>query len=112
MNLNGLSESYFLYFEELDLIHRSPNMDKIAWCHSSIVYHKGGGSIVNSQTDYITTYHAALSAFKFTLRYYPYCLPSVILARVFGKSFHAVKRKKLYLIKAVLKAVFHFVLKK
>lgn len=103
--LNGLNEDYFLYFEELDLTHRLQDKSQISWCRKAIVFHRGGSSVINDKILRLTTYHAALSAFKFTRSFYPYSLIPVMLTRCLGKLLHALQRKQYFLVVEVVRAI-------
>ncbi|RJG42716.1 glycosyltransferase family 2 protein [Motilimonas pumila] len=98
--IDGLDEAYFLYFEELELVHRLASNETIAWCENSVVRHVGGGSCTSDLVKEITVKHAALSAFIFTQRYYPLCLPSVILARLLGLFLRSFQQQKWLHIRA------------
>ena len=43
--VGGISEKYFLYFEEIDLAHRLLPPERLGWAPKSLVYHKVGASI-------------------------------------------------------------------
>jgi GT2 family glycosyltransferase len=81
---NGLDESYFLYFEELELSKKISPGQRLAWCRSSMVYHVGGGSSSVKGVEYEKIKQASISAFIYTGRYCPYYLPSVMMARLLG----------------------------
>ena len=51
-----LDESYFLYFEELDLAERIKGEYKLGYASKSIVFHKEGSS-VNKKTSYLSSYY-------------------------------------------------------
>ena len=106
--LHGLNEDYFLFYEELDLVEQLQQEDRLGWCKASIVLHQGGGSSVTKAEKVFTAYHAALSAYKFTWRYYPVCLPTVIISRVFGLASYAVLRMNAGLALAPLRALMDF----
>lgn len=80
----GLAEDYFLYFEELDLVHRLRPALQAAVVLTSLVRHReaaatgaaaGGGSLV---ADYCFTRARVL----FARRFYRWCVPTVVLAVV------------------------------
>jgi GT2 family glycosyltransferase len=50
--MGGMSEDYFLYFEELDWAERIPASLSQGWCKDAIIFHKEGGSIGTSSTEY------------------------------------------------------------
>ncbi len=72
-----LNETYFLFFEEMDIVKRAKNM---GWdfdiCCESIVWHKESVSIksAGNYTDSIRL----KNRFKFTKRYFPCYLPFVV----------------------------------
>jgi GT2 family glycosyltransferase len=89
--LQGLNEDYFLFYEELDLVKQLRPDERIGWCTASSVVHRGGGSSSSKAEKAFVAYHAALSAFKFTRRYYPVCLPTVVMTRVLGLAIYSVR---------------------
>jgi GT2 family glycosyltransferase len=89
--LDGLNEIYFLYYEELDLAENLLPGDRLGWCAGARVDHAGGASTTGRAVRPFAAYHAALSAFRFTWRYHPLCLPTVVLARVFGLAIYALR---------------------
>lgn len=85
-----LNEDYFLYFEELDYAYRIRKHGwQLKWCRNSIVYHHGGQSVQQLETTlnprYTASYHADLSAFKFTWHYHRNILWIAIAARICGR---------------------------
>jgi GT2 family glycosyltransferase len=81
---SGFADDYFLYFEELDLVHRLRPEFCAAVAVDSIVRHReaattgalaGGGSLISD-------YCFARSRVVFAKRFYPWCVPSVVLAVV------------------------------
>jgi len=83
-----LNESFFLYFEELDLAERIKGIFKIGYASRSYVYHKEGSSIgtalcQDNQKRYRSEFYVTSSKIKFTKEYYPHALPSVYLALAF-----------------------------
>jgi GT2 family glycosyltransferase len=105
----GLNEDYFLYFEELDLAQRLQPGENLGWCRGSVVLHLGGGSFSNKSSKSFAAFHAALSAFKFTWKYYPVCLPSVVMARVIGLTIFSFRYLNPELALAPWKAIWAFV---
>jgi len=65
-----MDERYFLYCEDLDwgLRARRDNW-KLAYCPSSVVWHKGGGSIPHKSP--AQDYYAVRNSLLLTMRYYP-----------------------------------------
>jgi GT2 family glycosyltransferase len=77
-----LSESYFLYCEELDWVTRSRGRFKIAYSPKSMVYHKEGRSIAAAATDRpfnLTDFYAHRNRLRYTRRFFPRRLPTVVL---------------------------------
>lgn len=76
-----LEEGYFLYYEELDLIHRSHIRFRHGFSVQSIVYHKEGSSIGTAESQArrssLAEYYQARNRVVFTWKYYPWFLPSV-----------------------------------
>ncbi|MEH6587163.1 MAG: glycosyltransferase family 2 protein [Halioglobus sp.] len=83
--LGGLDESYFLFYEELELALNLRVDQQLHWCPDSVVRHRGSKSIsATNESRSFTAYHAARSAYEFTWRHYPWCLPTVITFRILG----------------------------
>lgn len=82
-----LEESYFLYCEELDLAHRLSPDEHISWCRESLVLHRGGASLPGQagKRSEITEYYSILSSLKFTRKFYPVRLLTVMPVLFFGK---------------------------
>jgi GT2 family glycosyltransferase len=80
-----LSEEYFLYYEELDLVERSKNKFKVACSPESIVYHKEGQSIngvsnlKHNKRSKIADFYGIRNRITFSLKYHPFCVPTVYL---------------------------------
>lgn len=68
-----LNESFFLYFEEMDLAKRLKPGVKMAWCKQALIKHTGGASTgtTKGQRKPRAEYQATLSALKFTRLHYP-----------------------------------------
>ena len=68
-----LNESFFLYFEELDLAKRLKPGVGTSWCRDALIVHKAGASTGTSdnQRSALAEYHSTLSALVFTRQYYP-----------------------------------------
>lgn len=78
-----LSEDYFLYFEELDLITRARGRYRFACATRSRVTHKWGASINPLETgrsSAVADYYFTRSRLLFSKRFYPYVLPTVLVA--------------------------------
>lgn len=79
----GMSERYFLYFEEADWARRLPPGVTQGVCMAARVYHKEGGSIGTSSTarpSNTSIYYLTVNALRFYGRYERKWLP-VLLAR-------------------------------
>ncbi|MCB0630655.1 MAG: glycosyltransferase family 2 protein [Saprospiraceae bacterium] len=86
-----MNETYFLFYEELDLVHQIGGKWHIGWCPDSILHHQSGKSTGSKdpnkgQGSHIAHYHGNLSALKYTWRYHPLYLPVVFIFRLFVKS--------------------------
>ncbi len=83
-----LNESFFLYFEELDLAKRLKPGLRMAWCRAALIEHLGGvktGALARKRAQ-LAEYHSTLSALKFTRLYYPRRLWFMAIARYFIKG--------------------------
>ena len=76
-----MSESYFLYFEEMDWALRNEGRFAIGLARGSIVYHKHGGSIGSSAKkggrSAQSEYWLLRARLLFYRRYYPWLLPLI-----------------------------------
>jgi GT2 family glycosyltransferase len=84
-----LEESYFLYYEELDLAARAAqHFFRWGYSSDSIVYHKEGASIgsasVRAKRSALSDFYQTRNRIVFTRRYYPWFLPSVLVATSLG----------------------------
>lgn len=110
-NFNLLSEDYFLYFEEYDLIKRIGGKEKIAWCAESVVYHIRGLSTSGSsqqQRSSLQQYYETLNTLKFTHRFYKGYLLNVLLLRLIIKPISFTVRKEWRLYNPFLSALRDF----
>jgi len=101
-----LNEDYFLYFEELDYAHRIRKYGwQLKWCKNSIVYHQGGASSMDYQTSlnprHTSSYHADLSAFKFTWNHHRRILWLAMIARIGGRIIKIISSGNWYLINSL-----------
>jgi GT2 family glycosyltransferase len=105
----GLDERYFLYFEELELASKLDSKQRLSWCKNAVVRHVGSRSTSNDK-DYRarTSYHAALSAYRFTWNHYPICLPTVVVFRILGLTLMALVERNSRLALAPVRALLHF----
>ena len=105
-----LNESFFLYFEELDLAKRLKTGIGMAWCQSAMIRHAGGsstGTIDNQRTE-IAEYYSTLSALKFTRLYYPRRMWVMAPARFMLKSILLLMRGDIRLLGPLTRAYFDF----
>jgi GT2 family glycosyltransferase len=83
-----LEESYFLYYEELDLVERAKPTFHFGYSPASVVYHKEGASIgsahVSSNRSALSDFYQARNRIVFSRRYHPWFLPSVLIATSLG----------------------------
>jgi len=76
-----LSESYFLYCEELDWVSRSAGRFALAYSPDSLVYHKEGQS-VRATADarfHVADYYIHRARLRYTRRFFPIALPAVVI---------------------------------
>ncbi len=77
-----LEESYFLYYEELDLVGRALPAFNFGYSAASVVYHKEGASIgtarVRANRSPLSEFYQARNRLVFTRRHYAWFLPSVL----------------------------------
>ncbi len=77
--IGPMTESYFLYFEEVDWAFRNAGRFATAFAHGAVVYHKEGGSIgssgVKGQRSALSDYYLARSRLGFIRRRAPLLLP-------------------------------------
>jgi GT2 family glycosyltransferase len=77
-----LEESYFLYYEELDLVGRVQPAFKFGYSAASVVYHKEGASIgtasIRANRSAVSEFYLARNRIVFTKRYHAWFLPSVL----------------------------------
>jgi len=101
-----LNETFFLYFEELDLARRLHPGLKMAWCREALVIHSGGKklNVVNKRRSAWVEYHATLSALKFTCLYHPRRLWFTIPARYLSKCVQLLIRGKVHLFGPLTRA--------
>ncbi|WP_456381011.1 glycosyltransferase family 2 protein [Thiolapillus sp.] len=103
-----LSEDYFLYYEELDYAQRIKGKRAMGWCKKSKLVHiqwGGGGGKLGR----VREYHSIQSLLIYTRKYYPYKIPSVLLALFLAKPFLYVLRNNpdyFYVLFAAIKGFF------
>lgn len=82
-----MCEDYFLYFEELDWAERAKGKFKLSCEPRSVVYHKEGAAIGanalhNENKSEMADYFYMRNRLLFTLKFYPYYLPTVYLSSI------------------------------
>jgi len=101
-----LNESFFLYFEELDLAQRLKPGFGMAWCKRALIKHAGGASTgtVESRRTEVAEYHSTLSALRFTRMYYSHRLWVMVPSRYISKCLLLLIRGDFRLIGSLTKA--------
>lgn len=107
----GVPEKHFLYFEELELNRYLAAGETVGWCRNALVTHEGAASVSTTLGARRATYHAALSAFEYTARVHPWCLPTVVLSRIFGIAVRSARTLQPGLLCAVFRAGWVLVVK-
>jgi GT2 family glycosyltransferase len=76
-----LSESYFLYYEELDWVTRARSRFAMAYSAESVVYHKEGRSVqaISNDLFHHADYYAHRNRLRYTRKYFPIGLPTTVL---------------------------------
>ena len=90
-----LYEGYFLYYEELDIAVRARKYCRLGYAHDSIVFHKEGASIGThaSGGSPLSLYYLFRNRLRFTWRYFPLCLPTVLLFALWELTKLLLKRR-------------------
>lgn len=86
--VGGMSEAYFLYFEELDWARRMPSHLRLASAPDAVVWHKEGGSIGSStkgRPSDTSIYYMNASLLRFYAKHHRLLLP-IALARVLREA--------------------------
>lgn len=107
----GLSEAYFLYFEELDLSRRLAPGERLGWAPRSLVYHKEGASIGTSsraRPGPASVYYMRLALLRFYAVHHPLLLPFA-LARVIREGIGDLAQGDFRAVSATLRAALDFV---
>jgi len=101
-----LNESFFLYFEELDLAKRLKPGFEMAWCKSALIRHVGGASIGtdDNQRTAKAEYYSTSSALRFTRMYYPRRLWLMAPVRYLSKCLQLSFRGQFQLIRPLTRA--------
>ena len=106
-----LNETFFLYFEELDLANRLKPSLGLAWCRNAIITHSAGASTGtnNGQRSSLAEYHSTLSALRFTRQHYPHRLWVMAPTRYFSKCLLLFVRGDARLIGELTRAYWDFI---
>ena len=105
-----LNETFFLYFEELDIAQQLGDEAILGWCENARVIHLGGLSTGAGQGNIsaVAVYNSTLSALKFTWLYNRTKLLLIVPFRFFAKSLQLLLIGKPSLIIKVIKAYYDF----
>ena len=92
-------ESFFLFFEELELALRVKAMGYTTDCcpHCLVVHLEGAtrdGVVADDYCPEVSEYFENMNALRFTRDHYPHCLPSVLIFRSLGKFVWLLARGK------------------
>jgi len=84
MQVGNMEERYFLYYEEIDWAVRIKKANfSLGYAPKSVVYHKEGASIGSSfdksNRSLLSTYYLTASKVRFSIKNYPFLLPTVIM---------------------------------
>ncbi|MFC1605773.1 glycosyltransferase [Pseudomonadota bacterium] len=101
-----LNESFFLYFEEIDLAQRLKPGLVMGWCREALITHAGGESTGagGGQRSAQAEYHSTLSALKFTRLYFPNRLWFTAPARLLAKTLQLLFTGNIRLLGSVTSA--------
>lgn len=110
----GLSEDYFLYYEELDLSQRLLPGELLGWVPEAVIRHKVGGSIgtgrAKARASNISIYYDHRSKVRFYRTHWPFLMP-FLFAKI-GKTILAYLRKSdTVAARVVLRATFDAITK-
>jgi GT2 family glycosyltransferase len=103
----GLDDSYFLYFEELELVRRLAGRWGIGWCRGSLVVHLEGGSTTlgaPQRRSPVTEYHADYSLLQYTARHHRGLFPLTLGLRFIIKGALFLVWRRRDLLVAMLRA--------
>ncbi|MBI1910222.1 MAG: glycosyltransferase family 2 protein [Deltaproteobacteria bacterium] len=93
-----MNEDYFAYYEELDWMLNAKNKHEIGYAPESLVYHKEGISLGGTRRkrkdkSFLSDYFTVRSRFIFTMKFYPYCLPTVLFTTFVKLCVFALRRQ-------------------
>jgi GT2 family glycosyltransferase len=93
-----MSESYFLYFEEIDWAIRAKDQCLLTYAPKSVVYHKEGASVGTAfdrkRRSYASDYYSSRSRMLFTKTHFPIAYPLVACALLAGSLFRLATGNK------------------
>jgi GT2 family glycosyltransferase len=109
-SVGGLSEDYFLYFEELDLATRLGKPRRLGWCRDSVLQHAGAASTAQPGRvrSALQQYYENLSTLRYTARHFPGLLPLVLVSRLFFKPCLFLVRREWHLYRPFSLALLDF----
>lgn len=112
--IGGLSEAYFLYYEELDLSQRLLPGERLGWAPGALIRHKVGGSIgtgrAKARPSNVSLYYDQRSRLRFYRTYWPNLTVFLILA--VGKNLLAYLRKgDMVAIRVIFAAIYDYLTK-
>jgi GT2 family glycosyltransferase len=99
-----LNESFFLYFEELDLARRLRYGQRLGWCRDAVIVHRMRSLSGGRNRRRLAEYHADLSALKFTWLHQRSKLEFVFAARLVLKLAKHLVTLRWYLLPCPLRA--------
>lgn len=107
----GLSEDYFLYYEELDFSQRLLPGERLGWAPEAIIRHKVGGTIgtgrVKARASNISIYYDHRSKVRFYRTYWPKLMPWLALR--IGKTILAyLRRGDITAVRVIVQAVWDY----
>lgn len=105
-----MNEDYFLYFEELDWVNKGYKYGfQMAFAPNAIIYHKEGASILKpkgkERNTFTAEYYSITNRVRFIKKWYPQCLPTVMLG-VFAALIKRILQGKFSLVKKTTAGVF------
>jgi GT2 family glycosyltransferase len=94
--IGSMYEGYFLYFEEIDWCLRARRAGfRLGYAPEALVLHKEGGTIGSSHAverrSLLADHYLTRSRIRFTKRFYPWFLPSVVLYSAAQSARHLMK---------------------
>lgn len=105
-----MEEKYFLYYEEVDWAVRTKRAGFIlGYAPESIVYHKEGASIGSNfdktKRSLLSTHYLTASKVRFTLKVYPFFLPTVVTFSLL-QALRCIFKGDIVSAKVILNAIF------